>query len=82
MNTQAQTAIAPAKSAQHTNSHKRIQAAQVCELCGGVSTMSIWRWLNDPEMNFPKPIYIGRRRYWRETDITDWLESREREVTS
>lgn len=56
--------------------YKLINAARVCEVCGGVSAMSIWRWLNDPALNFPKPIYIVRRRYWREADVIGWLESR------
>jgi len=31
----------------------------------GVSEMSIWRWVRDPALAFPQPIYINRRRYWR-----------------
>ena len=52
-----------------------INAAGVRELCGGVSDMSIWRWLNDPALRFPKPIYIARRRYWREAEIVAWLDA-------
>lgn len=55
--------------------HKRISSAAVRDLCGGVSDMTIWRWLDNPVMNFPKPIYIGRRRYWKEADVLDWLEA-------
>lgn len=58
------------------NFHKRINAGRVCEMCGGVSSMSLHRWLNDPNMDFPKPIYIARRRYWREADVIEWLEAR------
>ncbi|MXP09606.1 helix-turn-helix transcriptional regulator [Pseudoblastomonas halimionae] len=54
-----------------------IGSAAVREMCGGISDMSIWRWLNDDALNFPKPIYISRRRYWREADILDWINSRE-----
>lgn len=54
-----------------------IKAATVRELCGGVSDMSLWRWLNDPDLNFPKPIRIQSRRYWREADVAAWLEQRE-----
>lgn len=59
------------------NPHRRIQAAQVREMCGGISDMTLWRWLDDAELNFPRPIYIGRRRYWREAEIIAWLEARE-----
>jgi len=37
--------------------------------------MSLWRWLNDPAMNFPRPIYIAKRRYWREAEIVAWLDA-------
>ena len=57
--------------------HKLIGSAAVRELCGGISDMTCWRWLNDDALNFPKPIYISRRRYWREADILDWINSRE-----
>ncbi|WP_235857738.1 helix-turn-helix transcriptional regulator [Marimonas lutisalis] len=56
---------------------KRISANAVRILCGDVSDMTLWRWLNDPAMNFPKPFYIARRRYWREADILAWLDAQE-----
>ncbi|MEO9463903.1 MULTISPECIES: helix-turn-helix transcriptional regulator [Alphaproteobacteria] len=59
------------------NPHRRIQAATVRQMCGGISDMSLWRWLDSSELNFPRPIYIGRRRYWKEADIVAWLEARE-----
>lgn len=55
----------------HTN--RRIQAASARALCGDISDMTLWRWIN--ERDFPKPAYIGRRRYWRESDVLDWLEA-------
>ena len=54
---------------------KRIPARDVRNICGGVSDMTIWRWLNDPALNFPKPIYIAHRRYWKEADVTAWLDA-------
>jgi len=56
---------------------KRITAAHVRTVCGDVSDMTLWRWLNDPALHFPKPIYIARRRYWKEAEIIAWLETRE-----
>lgn len=55
---------------------RRISAHDVRHLCGGISDMSLWRWLNEPSLKFPRPIYIGRRRYWREADVIEWLDSR------
>ena len=54
---------------------RRIQAGAVRDLCGGVSDMWLWRKLNDPDSGFPKPVYIGARRFWREGDVLEWLEA-------
>lgn len=59
------------------NPHRRIPASAVQEICGGVSAMTLHRWLRNPALDFPKPQYIARRRYWREADIIEWLEARE-----
>ena len=57
--------------------HKRmITSAAVRHLSGGISDMTIWRWLHDPNLGFPKPHYIRGRRYWAEAEILAWLESR------
>lgn len=53
---------------------KRIQTRDVRELCGGVSDMTLWRWLNERDIGFPKPIYIAGRRYWREAEVVAWLD--------
>jgi len=60
---------------------KLIGAAAVREMCGGVSDMSVWRWLSDPALQFPRPIYISRRRYWREAELLAWIDSRETDQT-
>ena len=53
-----------------------IPAGRVREQCGDISDMTLWRWLANPEMNFPQPVYINTRRYWRRGDVTAWLETR------
>ncbi len=58
------------------NPHRRIPAGTVQRMCGGVSAMTLHRWLHNPDLDFPRPQYIGRRRYWREADIVAWLEER------
>ena len=55
---------------------KLIPSATVREICGGISDMSLWRWLNDPKLSFPQPIVIQRRRYWHEVDIIAWIDAR------
>ncbi|MBB4267840.1 helix-turn-helix transcriptional regulator [Roseospira visakhapatnamensis] len=39
---------------------------------GGISDMTLWRWLRRPDLEFPQPVVIARRRYWRRTDLEDW----------
>lgn len=57
-------------------SERRIQAAAVRDLCGGVSDMWLWRRL-DRDPTFPRPTYISKRRFWRERDVLQWLERQE-----
>jgi predicted DNA-binding transcriptional regulator AlpA len=57
--------------------NKLIPAAAVRDALGGISDMTLWRWLNDDALNFPKPIKIQKRRYWRAEEIAAWLEERE-----
>lgn len=54
---------------------KLINSATVRALCGGISDMSLWRWLHNSEMHFPKPCVIARRRYWREAEVLAWIEA-------
>lgn len=54
---------------------KLIPANTVRILCGDVSDMTLWRWLNTPARNFPKPTYIGKRRYWKEAEILAWIDA-------
>lgn len=35
----------------------------------GVSDMTVFRWVNDEKLNFPQPIRINSRRYWRVADL-------------
>ena len=54
---------------------KLITAVAVREVLGGVSDMTLWRWLNDPDLDFPRPAYIGKRRYFRDAEIAAWIEA-------
>lgn len=47
----------------------------VCARLGGVSKMTIWRYLNDEGMGFPKPLYIKTRRYWKEDELSSWINA-------
>jgi len=42
----------------------------------GISDMTLHRWGLNPELQFPRPIYIGRFRYWDEEELLTWERSR------
>jgi predicted DNA-binding transcriptional regulator AlpA len=42
-----------------------LTAAQVRARFGGISDMSLWRWLQDEQLGFPRPLIINRRRFFR-----------------
>lgn len=60
--------------------HRLISASDVRQMFGGVSDMTIWRWLQDADLHFPKPIYVQRRRFWREAKLIEWIEKQPREL--
>jgi predicted DNA-binding transcriptional regulator AlpA len=49
----------------------RFLTAPMVERRYSVSTMTLWRWLKS-DNGFPKPMYIGRYRYWREGELDAW----------
>jgi hypothetical protein len=56
------------------NDDTLIGSAKVKKRYGGVSSMWIERRLaSDP--NFPRPIYIAKRRFWRLGDLVAWERS-------
>ena len=57
---------------------QKINSKQVRELLGDISDMSLWRFLHDKKLGFPKPIYINRRRFWSQEELKQWLEQRPR----
>jgi len=42
----------------------------------GVSDMTLWRWLQNAELKFPKPTVINRRRYWLLEELEQWERAR------
>lgn len=37
-----------------------------------VSDMTLFRWLKNQNLNFPKPLRINNRRYWRLSDLQEF----------
>ncbi|TVQ52099.1 MAG: transcriptional regulator [Rhodobacteraceae bacterium] len=58
-----------------------VSARAVRQRYGGeqpISDMTLHRWLNNPAMNFPRPTYFGRFRFWRLDEIEAWERDRPR----
>ena len=56
-----------------------IPAKTVREILGGICSMTLHRWVNDGNynyLNFPKPIKISTRNYWRRGDIEAFISTR------
>ena len=53
-----------------------LKATQVRERYGGISDMTLWRWLRDKELGFPKPCRINRVRYRNDSELTEWERAR------
>jgi predicted DNA-binding transcriptional regulator AlpA len=54
----------------------RFLGAPEVEARYGVASMTIWRWLRDPALKFPKPVWVRNRRLWREADLIAWERAR------
>jgi predicted DNA-binding transcriptional regulator AlpA len=49
-----------------------LTAVQVRKRYGDMSEMTLWRWLDDDDMRFPRPLRIHRLRYWKEHELDAW----------
>jgi hypothetical protein len=41
-----------------------------------IADRTLDRWLADPKLNFPKPVVVNRRRYFRVRDLMIWERER------
>jgi hypothetical protein len=55
---------------------RKLRKSAVAERYGNVSTRTIDRWLLDPALKFPKPIYIGSTPMWDEDELARWERGR------
>lgn len=62
------------------NSSARYMAAPKVLKRYDVSDMTLWRWLRDEKLNFPRPIRIGRIRYFSIAEL-DAFDAAQREAT-
>jgi hypothetical protein len=57
---------------------RKLRRSQVAERYGGVDPRTIDRWREDPELKFPKPMYVGITPMWDEADLEKWDRDRVR----
>jgi len=49
-----------------------LTAKQVRARFGNISDMTLWRWLADESLGFPRPVVIQKRRYFRVAEIEEF----------
>jgi len=52
-------------------------ATEVRHYFGDISDMTLFRWLRDERLAFPKPIVVNRRRLFSEAAIHDFAARRQ-----
>jgi predicted DNA-binding transcriptional regulator AlpA len=55
-------------------SKRLLTSTEVLALFGDRCQMTLWRWLQDESLGFPKPTKIRRRRYWDANEIEAFRE--------
>ena len=53
-----------------------VPSGQLRAELGEISDMTLWRWLRDSGLNFPRPVQIRNRRYWRRSEVDRWKATR------
>ena len=41
-----------------------------------ISEQTLWRWLRDDRVSFPRPLYIQRFRYFKLSELEAWERAR------
>jgi hypothetical protein len=50
-------------------------AKRVCERYE-ITDRTLDRWLGDPELDFPRPLIINKRRYFSDPELVAWERKR------
>ncbi|MCZ7857065.1 helix-turn-helix transcriptional regulator [Agrobacterium salinitolerans] len=51
-----------------------LNSRQLKDRLGGITDMTLWRWSRRPDLDFPKPLVIARRKYWDIRDVDAFIE--------
>jgi len=52
-----------------------LKPAEVKARLGRISDMTLWRWERDPRLNFPQPVRIRNRKYFRQSEIEEFEQA-------
>lgn len=55
--------------------NKLVNSNTVMDRLGGISRTTLWRYFNDPEFGFPKPVVMRNRNYWKEAELSAWIDN-------
>ncbi len=67
--------------AKMTNTQSEYLPAPAVQARYAISDMTLWRWLRNPELSFPRPIVINRRRLFSRAELETWERGRVRTGT-
>jgi len=51
---------------------KKLRKPAVAERYGDIDVRTVDRWVVDPALDFPRPMYINNVAYWDEDELNDW----------
>ena len=51
-----------------------VTSREVRRMFGGVSEMTLWRWMRSESVQFPQPISISGKNYWSLGDLRRFRE--------
>lgn len=54
-------------------SKRLMNSAKLRERLGDVSQMTVWRYLQDEKLGFPRPTVIRSRRFWDADEIEAFI---------
>jgi len=61
----------------HAATDEYLPAARVRARYSNISDMTLSRWMADPRVGFPRPVYFGGRyRFWKLSAVVDWERKR------
>jgi predicted DNA-binding transcriptional regulator AlpA len=63
-----------------TDDDIELSSRQVQEMFGGVSTMSLWRWMDG--RGFPRPRKRSGRNFWVLSEVRAWRRQQDQEAAN